>query len=121
MLKLAVFLCLQELSALREKHAVIQTSGYLEQTDFQAQLDTHLEEAIDELREKSENEIENYKTSVENAYRDKVSHTCAILVGLLYCSNMWGLSNMAGALTFTSVLIETKTVLWYHKPSIRMC
>ena len=66
-------LVLQELAALREKQAVVTTSGFLEQTDYQAQLDTHLEEAIDELREKSEREIEDYKTSVENCYRDKVS------------------------------------------------
>ena len=58
---------------------MIQTSGYLEQTDYQSQLDTHLEEAIDELREKSEQEIEDYKTSVENAYKDKVRLTCALL------------------------------------------
>ena len=64
---------LQELAALREKQAVIQTSGYLEQTDYQAQLDSHLEEAIDELREKSEKEIEDYKATVESVYRDKVS------------------------------------------------
>lgn len=64
----------EELAALREKHAVIQTSGYLEQTDYQSQLDTHLEEAIDELREKSELEIEDYKTSVENAYKDKLEN-----------------------------------------------
>ena len=57
---------------------MIQTSGYLEQTDYQSQLDTHLEEAIDELREKSEQEIEDYKTSVENAYKDKVSLTCVL-------------------------------------------
>ena len=56
---------------------MVQTTGYLEQTDFQSQLDTHLEEAIDELREKSEREIEDYKTSVENVYRDKVSHGLA--------------------------------------------
>ena len=58
---------------------MIQTSGYLEQTDYQSQLDTHLEEAIDELREKSEQEIEDYKTSVENAYKDKVRLTCVLL------------------------------------------
>ena len=65
---------------------MIQTSGYLEQTDFQAQIDTHLEEAIDELREKSEIEIEDYKTSVENAYKDKVSHRftykCRLLINV---------------------------------------
>lgn len=54
---------------------MVQTSGYIEQTDFQSQLDTHLEEAIDELREKSEMEIEDYKTSVDNAYKDKVSYS----------------------------------------------
>ena len=50
----------------------MNTSGFMEETDYQAQLHTHLEEAIDELREKSEREIEDYKTSVENSYRDKV-------------------------------------------------
>lgn len=63
---------------------MIQTSGYLEQTDYQAQLDTHLEEAIDELREKSEQEIEDYKTSVENAYRDKVSLTYVYVCFQMY-------------------------------------
>ena len=63
---------LQELAALRDRQAEIQTSSYLEQTDFQAQLDSNLEEAIDELREKSEREIEDYKTDVEKAYGDKV-------------------------------------------------
>ena len=68
---------------------MIQTSGYLEQTDYQAQLDTHLEEAIDELREKSEQEIEDYKTSVENAYRDKVRLACVSALPniCMYCTS----------------------------------
>lgn len=75
------YMLFQELAALREKQAMIQTSGYIEQTDFQAQLDSNLEEAIDELREKSEKEIEDYKASVENAYRDKVSHIIFLYTG----------------------------------------
>ena len=67
---------------------MIQTSGYLEQTDYQSQLDTHLEEAIDELREKSELEIEDYKTSVENAYKDKVGSMRVLHCACTYISKL---------------------------------
>ena len=63
---------------------MIQTSGYLEQTDYQSQLDTHLAETIDELREKSEQEIEDYKTSVENANKDKVSLLTSVHVATAF-------------------------------------
>ena len=54
---------------------MVHTTGVLE-TDFQAQLDSRLETAIDELREKSEIEIQEYKLQMERAYGDKVRTSC---------------------------------------------
>ena len=44
----------------------------MEQVDLGHLLDSRLEAAIEELREKSEMEISQYKLEVEAAYKDKV-------------------------------------------------
>ena len=62
--------CSQELASLRQKLAVRYT-GTLE-ADFASQLDSRLETAIDELRERSEQEITQYKLEIEAVYKDKV-------------------------------------------------
>lgn len=60
----------QELASLRQKLSAT-VSGTLE-VDLATQLDSRLEGAIDELREKSELEIAQYKMEIEESYRDKV-------------------------------------------------
>ena len=42
------------------------------EADFAGQLDSRLETAIDELRERSEMEIAQYKLEIEGVYKDKV-------------------------------------------------
>ena len=58
----------QELAGLQAK--VESTS--VESVDIGHILDSRLEAAIEELREKSEMEISQYKLEVEAAYKDKV-------------------------------------------------
>lgn len=60
----------QELASLRQKLSAT-VSGSLE-VDLATQLDSRFEAAIDELREKSELEIAQYKMEIEESYRDKV-------------------------------------------------
>ena len=60
----------QELASLRQKLSAT-VSGSLE-VDLTTQLDSRFEAAIDELREKSELEIAQYKMEIEESYRDKV-------------------------------------------------
>ena len=67
---LALSLSHQELASLRQKLSAT-VSGTLE-VDLATQLDRRLEGAIDELREKSELEIAQYKMEIEESYRDKV-------------------------------------------------
>ena len=65
---------------MREKMS-LNTSGFLE-TEVQHQLDGRLEVAIDELREKSEVEISEYKLQLETMYKSKVRSTqlsCVVL------------------------------------------
>ena len=62
--------CSQELASLRQKVALRYT-GTLE-ADFTGQLDSRLETAIDEQRERSEQEIAQYKLEIEAVYKDKV-------------------------------------------------
>ena len=64
------FLHHQELASLRQKLSAT-VSGSLE-VDLATQLDSRFEAAIDELREKSELEIAQYKMEIEESYRDKV-------------------------------------------------
>ena len=59
---------LQELTSLQTK--LENTS--VESVDLGHILDSRLEAAIEELREKSEMEIAQYKLEVEAAYKDKV-------------------------------------------------
>ena len=42
------------------------------ETEFHAQFDSRLEGAIDELREKSDYDLADYKLQVEAVYKDKV-------------------------------------------------
>ena len=67
---LSIFLHHQELASLRQKLSAT-VSGSLE-VDLATQLDSRFEAAIDELREKSELEIAQYKMEIEESYRDKV-------------------------------------------------
>ncbi len=67
--------CVQELISLRNKLA-ISVSGTVE-TDFAGQLEGRLESAIEELREKSDNDIAQYKAEIEEAYKNKVC-VCAV-------------------------------------------
>ena len=60
----------QELASLRQKLSAT-ASGSLE-VELATQLDSRFEAAIDELREKSELEIAQYKMEIEESYRDKV-------------------------------------------------
>ena len=62
--------CSQELASLRQKLALRYT-GTLE-ADFAGQLDSRLETAIDELRERSEQEIAQYKLKIKAVYKNKV-------------------------------------------------
>ena len=81
----------QELASL---HAKLETTA-VESVDIGHLLDSRLEAAIEELREKSELEIAQYKKEVEATYRDKVGQ----LVGkslLLRCSN-WVLNCCFGS------------------------
>ena len=71
--------CSQELASLRQKLALRYT-GTLE-ADFAGQLDSRLETAIDELRERSEQEIAQYKLEIEAVYKNKVC-VCVYLVEL---------------------------------------
>ena len=47
----------------------------MESVDIGQVLDSRLEATIEELREKSEMEIAQYKLEVEAAYKDRVTHT----------------------------------------------
>ncbi|XP_064390888.1 lamin-B2-like [Halichondria panicea] len=60
----------EELSGLRNK---LSWSVSTPDTDFQAQLDHRLEIAIDELRDKSEADIADYKIQIDSAYKDKIT------------------------------------------------
>lgn len=60
----------QELAALRQK-LNLTLSGNVE-VDLASQIDGRLEVALDELREKSEMEIAQFKQEMEESYRDKV-------------------------------------------------
>ncbi len=80
--------CPQELSGLRDKLS-LSVSGVVE-TDFQAQLDHRLEIAIDELRDKSEADIADYKIQIDSAYKDKVQSvlpTCAYVFDVHRCKS----------------------------------
>ena len=70
----------QELASLRQKLSAT-VSGSLE-VDLATHLDSRFEAAIDELREKSELEIAQYKMEIEESYRDKVrgSNDCIVVV-----------------------------------------
>ena len=59
----------QELASL---HAKLEKTA-VESVDLGHLLDSRLEAAIEELREKSEMEIAQYKLEVEATYKDKVS------------------------------------------------
>ena len=59
---------LQEVASL---HAKLESTS-IESVDIGHILDSRLEAAIEELREKSEMEIAQYKLEVEAAYKDKV-------------------------------------------------
>ena len=48
------------------------------ETDFHAQLDSRLEGAIDELRERSDYDLADYKQQVEAVYKDKVCCLCTL-------------------------------------------
>ena len=54
-------------------------SGNME-VDLATQLDTRLEVALDELREKSELEIAQFKQEMEESYRDKVKNMIVLVV-----------------------------------------
>ena len=60
----------QELASLRQK-LNLTLSGNVE-VDLATQIDSRLEVALDELREKSEMEIAQFKQEMEDSYRDKV-------------------------------------------------
>ena len=60
----------EELASLRQKLSAT-VSGSLE-VDLATHLDSRFEAAIDELREKSELEIAQYKMEIEESYRDKI-------------------------------------------------
>ena len=42
------------------------------EVDFQHQLDSRLEQILDELREQSESDVQQYKQDLEEMYCDKV-------------------------------------------------
>jgi len=44
------------------------------EVDFQHQLDSRLEQIMDELREQSESDVQQYKQDLEEMYNDKVEH-----------------------------------------------
>ncbi len=71
------FHCAQELAGLRTKLSMSATGVF--ETDFQAQLDHRLEIAIDELRDKSEADIADYKSQMDSAYKDKVQGVWSLL------------------------------------------
>ena len=60
---------------MQEKLKSRDSEGISFQLDLKSQLEGHLEDAIEELREKSENEINHYKIDLESTYRDKVCIT----------------------------------------------
>jgi len=67
----------QELAGLRQK-LNLTLSGNVE-VDLASQIDSRLEVALDELREKSEMEIAQFKQEMEESYRDKVKHVIIYL------------------------------------------
>lgn len=67
----------QELAGLRQK-LNLTLSGNVE-VDLASQIDSRLEVALDELREKSEMEIAQFKQEMEESYRDKVEDVITCL------------------------------------------
>jgi len=67
----------QELASLRQK-LNLTLSGNVE-VELASQIDSRLEVALDELREKSEMEIAQFKQEMEESYRDKVKHVIIYL------------------------------------------
>ncbi len=76
------FHCAQELAGLRTKLSMSATGVF--ETDFQAQLDHRLEIAIDELRDKSEADIADYKSQMDSAYKEKVQGVWSLPTGAPY-------------------------------------
>ena len=67
-----MFVHVQEIAALREKVTTVQCESTKLEVDFQHQLDSRLEQIMDELREQSESDVQQYKQDLEEMYCDKV-------------------------------------------------
>lgn len=57
---------------MREKVTKVETASSKLEVDFQFQLDSRLEQIMDELREQSESDVQQYKQDMEERYCDKV-------------------------------------------------
>lgn len=74
------------MASLRERMTVIQSESTKLEVDFQHQLDSRLEQIMDELREQSESDVQQYKQDLEEMYSGKVTN-CMIVCLLYYlCS-----------------------------------
>ena len=69
---LCTLLSSKEITGLREKVTVVQTESSKLEVDFQHQLDSRLEQIMDELREQSESDVQQYKQDLEEMYCSKV-------------------------------------------------
>ena len=66
----------------------------MEGTDFDIVLQAQkFEEAIDELREKSEQEVAQFKVDLEMTYKDRVRDQPQGLVGWLDCVLVWSVGD----------------------------
>ena len=61
----------------------MQSENTTLEVDFQHQLDSRLEQILDELREQSESDVQRYKQDMEEMYSGKVTDEC-ICVSFVY-------------------------------------
>jgi len=72
------------LAALRERMTLMQSENTKLEVDFQHQLDSRLEQIMDELREQSESDVQQYKQDLEEMYSAKVIKEC-LGISCLHC------------------------------------
>lgn len=70
---------------MREKVTTVQTESSKLEVDFQHQLDSRLEQILDELREQSESDVQQYKQDLEEMYSDKVNNYATEYYWLYLC------------------------------------
>ena len=69
---------------MRERMTLMQSENTKLEVDFQHQLDSRLEQIMDELREQSESDVQQYKQDLEEMYSAKVIKEC-LCISCLHC------------------------------------